>query len=64
MLTEEFVNLISTICAQYSYVSRSKQYIDTDKNHFTLETATSDIITKPTNTRLSPGKASLSRKRL
>lgn len=46
MLTEEFVNLISTICAQYSYVSRSKQYIDKDKNHFTLETATSDIISK------------------
>lgn len=46
MLTEEFINLIGNICAQYSYVPRSKQYINKEKQSFTLEAATSDILTK------------------
>ena len=46
MLTEEFTNLISTICDQYSYVAHAKQYMGRDKRMYTQEAATADVLTR------------------
>ena len=46
MLTEEFTNLISTICEQYSYVAHAKQYMGRDKRMYTQEAATADVLTR------------------